>query len=122
MSGREPVFGPLILQSETAYSFPLGRRVLTRRLDGQTLSFRRSHRNRLEPNPVEFVRVFYFFLSVLLDPVLRILPSVPPNVQFQIDDAESEWTFGEGVFDLIHIRHLDVGIRDWAKLIKQAYR
>lgn len=73
-------------------------------------------------SPIQSSLYVYFFLFALLDSVLRILPSVPPNVQFQIDDAESEWTFGEGVFDLIHIRHLDVGIRDWAKLIKQAYR
>lgn len=50
------------------------------------------------------------------------LPSVPPNVQFQVDDVKGEWTFGEGVFDLIHIRHLNIGIDDWGKLVKEAFR
>ncbi|RPA94716.1 S-adenosyl-L-methionine-dependent methyltransferase [Choiromyces venosus 120613-1] len=51
-----------------------------------------------------------------------IQPSwVPPNVSFQIDDAESDWTFARDSFDLIHIRHLNGGIRDWGKLIQQAF-
>lgn len=47
---------------------------------------------------------------------------VPPNVQFQIDDAESEWTFARNSFDLVHIRHLNGAIKDWGRLIKEAYR
>lgn len=47
---------------------------------------------------------------------------VPPNVYFQIDDAESEWTFAKDSFDLIHIRHLSGSIRDWGTLIEQAYK
>ncbi|KAH8152227.1 uncharacterized protein LAJ45_03653 [Morchella importuna] len=47
---------------------------------------------------------------------------VPPNVMFQVDDAESEWTWGEEVFDIIHIRHLSGSIRDWDGLIQQCYR
>ncbi|PWW76808.1 S-adenosyl-L-methionine-dependent methyltransferase [Tuber magnatum] len=51
-----------------------------------------------------------------------IQPSwVPPNVSFQIDDAESVWTFSRDSFDLIHIRHLNGGIKDWGKLIGQAF-
>ncbi|PUU81664.1 S-adenosyl-L-methionine-dependent methyltransferase [Tuber borchii] len=51
-----------------------------------------------------------------------IQPSwVPPNVSFQIDDAESEWTFARDSFDLIHIRHLNGGIKDWGRLIKQSF-
>ncbi|PUU82488.1 S-adenosyl-L-methionine-dependent methyltransferase [Tuber borchii] len=51
-----------------------------------------------------------------------IQPSwVPPNVIFQIDDAESDWTFAKDSFDLIHIRHLNGGIKDWGKLIKQSF-
>lgn len=45
-----------------------------------------------------------------------------PNVQFQIDDAECEWTFGEDVFDLVHIRHLNGGIDDWSALLREAYK
>lgn len=52
-----------------------------------------------------------------------IQPSwVPPNVQFQIDDAECEWTFAKDSFDLIHIRHLTGAIQDWPALIKQAFQ
>lgn len=51
-----------------------------------------------------------------------IQPSwVPPNVSFQIDDAESEWTFARDSFDLIHIRHLNGGIKDWKRLIQQSF-
>ncbi|KAG0126685.1 S-adenosyl-L-methionine-dependent methyltransferase [Tuber indicum] len=52
-----------------------------------------------------------------------IQPSwVPSNVSFQIDDAESDWTFASNSFDLIHIRHLNGGIKDWGKLIRQAFK
>ncbi|KAG0634483.1 S-adenosyl-L-methionine-dependent methyltransferase, partial [Tuber brumale] len=52
-----------------------------------------------------------------------IQPSwVPPNVVFQIDDAESDWTFARDSFDLIHMRHLNGGIKDWGRLIKQAFK
>jgi len=47
---------------------------------------------------------------------------IPPNVNFQIDDAESTWTFAANSFDLVHIRHLNGGIKDWGKLIKQAFK
>ncbi|EHY58372.1 Methyltransferase pytC [Exophiala dermatitidis] len=47
---------------------------------------------------------------------------VPPNLQFYIDDAESEWTFHEsGKFDFIHGRALCGGIADWPKFYAQAY-
>ena len=46
---------------------------------------------------------------------------MPPNVSFQIDDAEASWTFAKGSFDLVHIRHLNGGIKDWGRLVKQAY-
>ncbi|KAH0612473.1 uncharacterized protein H6S33_008853 [Morchella sextelata] len=52
-----------------------------------------------------------------------IQPSwVPPNVHFQIDDAESEWTFPKNYFDLIHIRHLSGAIKDWEILYTEAYK
>ncbi|PWW72263.1 S-adenosyl-L-methionine-dependent methyltransferase [Tuber magnatum] len=51
-----------------------------------------------------------------------IQPSwVPPNCKFQVDDAESDWSFGKNSFDLIHSRHLMTSIRDWPKYIKQIY-
>lgn len=46
---------------------------------------------------------------------------VPSNVQFFIDDAESEWTFQQK-FDYIHVRGLAGSIQDWPRLIAQAYK
>jgi hypothetical protein len=46
--------------------------------------------------------------------------SVPPNVEFFIDDVESEWNF-HTKFDLIYGRMLTGSIRDWPKLMAQAF-
>ncbi|KIW49607.1 hypothetical protein PV05_11274 [Exophiala xenobiotica] len=47
---------------------------------------------------------------------------VPPNVQFYIDDAESDWIFRDfEKFDFIHGRALCGGIADWPRLYAQAY-
>jgi SAM-dependent methyltransferase len=46
---------------------------------------------------------------------------VPPNCQFQLDDAEQDWTFAPASFDYIHVRDMYLGIRDWAKFMRQAY-
>ena len=45
---------------------------------------------------------------------------VPPNVQFEVDDIEEEWTFSEP-FDLVHIRFMACSIADWPKLVNQAF-
>lgn len=37
---------------------------------------------------------------------------VPPNVFFEVDDAQEEWTYTEP-FDFIHIRSLTGAFRDW---------
>ncbi|KAL7273883.1 hypothetical protein RUND412_003244 [Rhizina undulata] len=53
-----------------------------------------------------------------------IQPSfVPPNLIFEVDDAESVDAFEEeaGTFDFIHIRNLAASIKDWPALIKRAY-
>lgn len=47
---------------------------------------------------------------------------VPPNVQFEIDDATLEWTFPLNHFDFIHARTLAGAIRDWPALIAQCFR
>lgn len=47
---------------------------------------------------------------------------VPPNVSFQIDDAEAEWAFPADSFDFIHIRCLGGSVRDWPALLKQCYK
>ncbi|KAF8453925.1 methyltransferase [Terfezia claveryi] len=52
-----------------------------------------------------------------------IQPSwIPPNVQFELDDAESEWTFEPDHFDFIHIRCMIGSISDWPRLLAQAYK
>jgi hypothetical protein len=47
---------------------------------------------------------------------------VPPNVQFQIDDCELDWTFQKESFDYIHIRGMQLSCKDWPHLMKQAYQ
>lgn len=47
---------------------------------------------------------------------------VPPNVSFQIDDAQLDWTFEPESFDFIHVRSLLGGIDDWPKLYGQLFK
>lgn len=47
--------------------------------------------------------------------------SVPPNVQFMIDDAEDSWVFSHK-FDLIHARLMAGAFADWPKFFGEAYR
>jgi len=52
-----------------------------------------------------------------------IQPSwIPPNVRFEIDDAQLDWTYPESYFDFIHIRCLMGSISDWPRLFQQAYQ
>ncbi|KAF2804725.1 S-adenosyl-L-methionine-dependent methyltransferase [Mytilinidion resinicola] len=46
---------------------------------------------------------------------------VPPNVKFEIDDAEKPWTFDPNFFDVIHTRTMTGCIRDWQRLAQQAF-
>jgi len=46
---------------------------------------------------------------------------VPPNLQFEIDDAASEWTFPKNSFDFIHVRGLFGSLRDWPAFYRQVY-
>lgn len=45
----------------------------------------------------------------------------PVNLNFEIDDAEQEWTFAPDSFDFINIRYMLGSIQDWPRLFKQAY-
>ena len=47
---------------------------------------------------------------------------LPPNLRFEVDDCEAEWTFGEGRFDYIHVRSLFGAICDWPRFYAQAMR
>ncbi|KAL2211224.1 S-adenosyl-L-methionine-dependent methyltransferase [Sarocladium strictum] len=61
--------------------------------------------------------------SVIGTELSPIQPSwIPPNLEFQIDDCTSEWTFAENSIDFIHIRWLFGSIQDWDVLFAQAYR
>jgi SAM-dependent methyltransferase len=45
---------------------------------------------------------------------------VPPNVRFEVDDIEADWTYSQK-FDFIHCRCLYGAIRDWPRLVRQIY-
>lgn len=45
---------------------------------------------------------------------------VPPNLEFQIDNFEHEWTFDDNTFDLIHSRLLCGSVSDYDKLATRA--
>lgn len=47
---------------------------------------------------------------------------VPPNLNFEIDDAEDEWLYKTDSLDFVHCRYLFHGIRNWPKLFDQAMR
>lgn len=47
---------------------------------------------------------------------------VPANLEFQVDDAEQDWTFREDEFDFIHIRYMSSAISDWPRLLSQCRR
>ena len=46
----------------------------------------------------------------------------PPNVKFEVDNAEDEWTWPDNTFDYIHVRTLLGGIKDWDRFYRQAFR
>ncbi|KAJ9131284.1 Methyltransferase [Pleurostoma richardsiae] len=47
---------------------------------------------------------------------------VPPNLSFQIDDAQLEWTFKPEYFDFIHVRYMQGAIDNWPKFYNQIYK
>ncbi|RAH47506.1 class I SAM-dependent methyltransferase [Aspergillus brunneoviolaceus CBS 621.78] len=46
---------------------------------------------------------------------------VPPNVDFFVDDYESDWLEKMNAYDFIHSRNLAGCVVDWHRLIRQAY-
>ena len=48
-------------------------------------------------------------------------PWVPPNVKFEVDDAEQEWTYPKDHFDLVHTRIMNAFLQNWDRFLKQAY-
>jgi ubiquinone/menaquinone biosynthesis C-methylase UbiE len=47
---------------------------------------------------------------------------VPPNLKFELDDAQLEWTYRPNSFDYIHVRCLLGAIQDWAHLYREVYK
>ena len=47
---------------------------------------------------------------------------VPPNLQFEIDDACSEWVYAKDSFDFIHVRGMYGSVSDWAFFYNQVYQ
>jgi hypothetical protein len=47
---------------------------------------------------------------------------VPPNAKFIVDDVEDEWGYESNPFDYVHGRFLVGSIRDWPRLMLQAFR
>ena len=46
---------------------------------------------------------------------------VPPNIRFEIEDYNDDWTFEPNEFDFIHMRNLYGSVGDWQRLYKQVY-
>ncbi|KIX08392.1 uncharacterized protein Z518_03048 [Rhinocladiella mackenziei CBS 650.93] len=46
---------------------------------------------------------------------------VAPNCSFEIDDIEDTWTYRKDSFDFIHLRDPLYVVRDWPKLMRQAF-
>ncbi|KAF6821203.1 Demethylmenaquinone methyltransferase 5 [Colletotrichum plurivorum] len=49
-------------------------------------------------------------------------PFVPPNVQFLVDDVEADWLYAENSIDYIHLRHMAPSIKNWPRLLDQAFK
>jgi SAM-dependent methyltransferase len=47
---------------------------------------------------------------------------VPPNVKFEIDDAERDWTWPLDHFDLVHMRTMTGCIKNWDHVYSEAFR
>lgn len=45
---------------------------------------------------------------------------IPMNLQYEIDDCETPWTFNRR-FDFIHMRNLGGGISDWPGLLEECF-
>lgn len=45
---------------------------------------------------------------------------VPPNVRFEIDDVEGDWTWS-APFDYVHSRYMVGAIKDWKRYVHQCY-
>lgn len=73
-------------------------------------------------SPSDFVDAYPSAMVIGTD-LSPIQPNfVPPNLKFELDDAQLESTYGENIFGFVHIRCLIGGINDWAKLYSEVFR
>ena len=47
---------------------------------------------------------------------------VPPNLVFEVDDLEAPWLYSPDSYDFIHCRFMFLAIKDFPRLLEQAYR
>jgi len=45
-----------------------------------------------------------------------------PNVRFEVDDLELEWTYRPNHFDFIHSRDIAQSVKDWPRYLGQMYK
>ncbi|CCC05728.1 hypothetical protein SMACR_10069 [Sordaria macrospora] len=65
----------------------------------------------------------YLDCSVIGTDISLIQPTrVPPNLRFEVDDYNKEWTCNANFFDFVHIHWLTGTVKDWHTLYKEAYR
>jgi ubiquinone/menaquinone biosynthesis C-methylase UbiE len=52
-----------------------------------------------------------------------IQPSwIPPNLSFQIDDLNCDWTFEPNTFDYVHTRWLVGAVHNWDHMLQEAFK
>ena len=73
--------------------------------------------SRRQPNSAELVS---HLSSVPFWLITNPSHSVPPNVQFEIDDMEQEWTFTKK-FDFIFSRMMTGAISNWVAYIERSF-
>ncbi|PGH14391.1 hypothetical protein AJ79_03033 [Helicocarpus griseus UAMH5409] len=80
------------------------------------------HLAPLGPNPQRALDLCTGTGLVIGNDLSPIQPSmVPANLKFVVDDVEDEWAYEHEPFDYIHGRFLVGAIRDWPRLMRQAF-
>jgi hypothetical protein len=75
------------------------------------------------PSVSVFFRTHLITITLQIFSLSPIQPTwVPPNLIFEVDDAESPWLYNpNNPFDFIHMRDLGGSISDWPRLVQQSY-
>lgn len=58
-------------------------------------------------------------IGVDLSPIQE--PWIPPNLRFIVDDIHDPWIHGDD-FDLVHIRHVSLFLRDFDSIVEKSFR